>query len=181
MGQLTVGTRSIRTKGKANCVPEAFSDIQGLCTRPALWLELGGFGIRGRRLPRNPPGWFPKEWRGINSLGLTPELLRCLATNSPSTALSCLSPEAQDCLQTNLPPELLSNVLNCLVTGAQSGAVSNILSCLETNVPPDLLPKVTSCLISDVINYEHPQAREAYARHIAAVTGRYKNSRAIGG
>jgi endo-1,4-beta-mannosidase len=38
-----------------------------------------------------------------------------------------------------------------------------------------------SGLISDVINYEHPQAREAYAKHIAEVTGRYKNSQAIGG
>jgi hypothetical protein len=128
-----------------------------------------------------PPQWFPKEWRGINSSGLTPDVMRCLATNAPSTALGCLSPSAQDCLLTNLPPDELSKVLTCLVTGAQAGAVSNVLSCLETNVRSDLLPKVMSCLISDVINYEHPQAREAYAKHIAAVTGRYKSSQAIGG
>src|SRR5437773_3284475 len=128
-----------------------------------------------------PPAWFPKEWRGINSSGLTPEVLRCLATNAPSAALDCLSPSARDCLVTNLPPDELSKALACLVSGAQAGAVSNVLSCLETNVRSDLLPKVMSCLISDVINYEHLQAREAYAKHIAKVTGRYKDSKAIGG
>src|SRR5688572_6158651 len=89
-----------------------------------------------------PPGWFPKEWRGINSLGLTPDVMRCLATNAPSTALGCLSSSARDSLLTNLPPDELSKALTCLVTGAQAGAVSNILSCLETNVRSDLLPKV---------------------------------------
>jgi hypothetical protein len=129
-----------------------------------------------------PPAWFPKEWRGINSSGLTPEVMKCLATNTPSTALDCLSPGARDCLLTNnLSADELSKVLSCLVAGAQAGAVSNVLSCLQTNVRSDLLPKVLSGLISDVINYEHPQAREAYAKHIAAVTGRYKARRAIGG
>src|SRR5262245_2538839 len=129
-----------------------------------------------------PPEWFPKEWRGINAYGLTPEVMRCLATNAPSTALGCLSPSAQDCLLTNnLSTDELSKVLSCLVAGAQAGAVSNVLSCLQTNVPSNVLPKVLSCLISDVINYEHPQAREAYANHIAAVTRRYKDRRAIGG
>lgn len=34
--------------------------------------------------------------------------------------------------------------------------------------------------LSDVINYEHPQAREKYKEHIATVVGRYRNSRAVG-
>jgi hypothetical protein len=128
-----------------------------------------------------PPAWFPKAWRGINYLGLTPETMRCLATNSPNTALACLATSTQDCLRTNLPPDVLSQVLTCLVSGAQSGSVSNVISCLETSVPSAYLPPVLSCLISDVINYEHPQARAAYQQHIAAVTGRYQQSRAIGG
>ncbi len=129
-----------------------------------------------------PPAWFPKEWRGINSSGLTPEVMQHLATNTPATALSCLSQSARDCLSTNdALSGVLSKVMNCLVTGAQAGAVSNVLNCLETNVPSALLPTVLSCLISDVINYEHPDARAAYARHIAAVTAHFKNSKAIGG
>src|ERR1041385_7442001 len=116
-----------------------------------------------------PPAWFPKAWRGINYLGLTPEVMRCLATNTPATALACVSPSLQDCLPTNPPPQTLSAVLNCLVTGAQAGAVSNVLSCLETNLPADLLAKALSCLISDVINYENPDARAAYQKHIAEV------------
>jgi hypothetical protein len=128
-----------------------------------------------------PPAWFPKEWRGINALGLTPEVMRCLATNTPATALGCLTPSAQKCLTTNLPPDLLSTVLHCLVAGAQAGAVADTVSCLESNVPTQLLPTVLGCLISDVINYEHPLARAAYQKHIGAVTGRYRDSRAIGG
>src|ERR1051326_6624901 len=56
MGEVTVATRSIRSKGKVNRVPEAISDMQGLCGRSALRLGLGCFGLGGRRLPRNPPG-----------------------------------------------------------------------------------------------------------------------------
>src|SRR5439155_6594426 len=113
--------------------------------------------------------------------GPTPEVMPRLATNSPATALSSLPTNTQECLRTNLSSEALSTVLNCLVTGAQSGAVSNVLSCLETNVEAKYLPAALSCLISDVINYEHPEARAAYQRHIAAVTRHFKDSRAIGG
>src|SRR6185369_2271496 len=73
-----------------------------------------------------PPAWFPKEWHGINYLGLTPEVMACLAQASASTALSCLPPSTQDCLKTNVPPELLPGVVNCLVAGAQAGTVSNV-------------------------------------------------------
>src|SRR3989442_10560200 len=65
-----------------------------------------------------PPAWFPKEWHGINYLGLTPEVMRCLATIAPATALGCLPPSTQHCLRTNLPPEVLSIGLNCLVADA---------------------------------------------------------------
>ena len=54
-------------------------------------------------------------------------------------------------------------------------------ACDAINVPPDLLTSVLSCLISDVINYEHPDTRAAYQKHIATVTGHFKDSRAIGG
>ncbi len=41
--------------------------------------------------------------------------------------------------------------------------------------------QVESEALSDVINYEHPEARRLYANHIAAVTGRYRDNTAIGG
>ncbi|MBI3416112.1 MAG: beta-galactosidase [Verrucomicrobia bacterium] len=156
-----------------------------------------------------PPAWFPKAWHNVNYLGLTPEVIQCLANSTPSQALNCLPPSTALCLVTNLannnlgvvpnclppvtlncvlsqvPPALLATVQNCLVSGARAGGLSNIVSCLEADLSKDpkykdRLPGVLGCLISDVINYEHPGARAAYQRHIAAVTARYKNSHAIG-
>ncbi|HYV27748.1 MAG TPA: beta-galactosidase, partial [Candidatus Eisenbacteria bacterium] len=40
---------------------------------------------------------------------------------------------------------------------------------------------VESNYLSDVLNYEHPDARRIYSNHIYAVTERYKTNRAIGG
>src|SRR5947207_6736553 len=66
-----------------------------------------------------PPAWFPKEWHGLNYLGLTPAVMRCLATNTSATSLGCLAPVVQDCLTTNRPPDCLATALNRLVSAAQ--------------------------------------------------------------
>jgi len=46
-----------------------------------------------------------------------------------------------------------------------------------SNIPTEVPPNV----LSDVINYEHPEARRIYSNYIAAVTGRYRDSPAVGG
>ena len=67
------------------------------------------------------------------------------------------------------------------VTGARAGGISNILYSLQSTLTSDQLKANLPYLISDVINYEDPQARAAYQQYIGAVTARYKDSPAIGG
>lgn len=43
-----------------------------------------------------------------------------------------------------------------------------------------LSSKLEADYLSDVLNYEHPEARRVYANYLARVTERYQNSRAIG-
>jgi hypothetical protein len=43
-----------------------------------------------------------------------------------------------------------------------------------------LTSNIESNYLSDVVNYEHPEARRVYQQHIARVAEHYKNSRAIG-
>ena len=103
-----------------------------------------------------PPSWLPAYCRGINDQGLRAEVVQSLARSWPT------------------------NALNCLVTGARAGGISNILYSLQSTLPPDELQANLPYLISDVINYEDPQARAAYQQYIGAVTARYKDSPAIG-
>ena len=127
-----------------------------------------------------PPSWFPTNWHGINNQGLRADVIDCLAHSDPSNALSCLPPQTAAALQSNLPPAVLAQVLGCLVTGAQAGGVSNILACLQSTLTPEALALARPYLLSDVINYEDPEARAVYQKHIATLTARYKDSPAIG-
>jgi hypothetical protein len=127
-----------------------------------------------------PPPWFPKEWHGINDQGLTVQAVHCLSNDPPSDPWLCLPPAAADCLRTRVPPELLANVQDALLTGARNGGRAGVLQALQTAVPAGLLSEVLPCLISDVINYEHPEARAAYRRYMEAITGRYKDRPVIG-
>lgn len=125
-----------------------------------------------------PPAWFPPELRGINDQGLTPDVLECIARQRGTPGVTnCLPPPMYDCLTTNrLPAEVITLTLNCLA----SSDPAQIVGCLQANVPEEHRRTVLSCFISDVINYEHPEARRLYTNHIAAVASRYKDRAAIG-
>jgi hypothetical protein len=127
-----------------------------------------------------PPSWFPKSWRGSNSLGLREDVLNCLATTPLSNALSCLPQRTADFLTATNSPASLAKVLNCLVTGAQAGGLSNILDCLEATLSQDELDANLPYLLSDVINYENPAAQAVYSNYIYTVTDHFKNSPTIG-
>jgi len=68
-----------------------------------------------------PPPWFPKEYRGINALGLTPDVMKCLASSAPADALQCFPDQTRQLLLTNIPPDLLKMAQSILVNGAKSG------------------------------------------------------------
>jgi hypothetical protein len=123
-----------------------------------------------------PPAWFPAEWRGINDQGLTPDVLQCLATNTTGSVTNCLPPPLYNCIVTNFPSSVSATIFNCLT----SSVPSEIIACLRSNVPADHLQKAIGCLMSDVVNYEHPEARRVYTNHIAKVVTRYRDSKAIG-
>jgi hypothetical protein len=127
-----------------------------------------------------PPPWFPKEWHGVHDQGLTVQAVDCLSHDPPADPWLCLPPPAANCLRSRIPPELLHDVQDALLTGARTGGRAGVLRALQTAVPADLLSEVLPCLISDVINYEHPEARAAYRRYIEAITGRYKDRAVIG-
>jgi hypothetical protein len=127
-----------------------------------------------------PPSWFPPSWRGSNNLGLREDVLNCLAKSSPSNALSCLPPRTAGFLVATNSAGTLSQVLNCLVIGAKEGGLSNVLTCLQSTLTQDQLDANLPYLLSDVINYENPQAQAAYSNYISTVTARYKDSPAIG-
>ena len=124
-----------------------------------------------------PPRWFQKEWYGINSQGLTANALACASANPPSARLACLPPNLQQCLATNLTKASLSNALACF----NSTSSAEVLGCLAAALPAEALARILPCLISDVLNYEHPEARQRYQRHIAAVTAHFRDRAAIGG
>lgn len=128
-----------------------------------------------------PPAWFPKHLRGINSEGLTPARMRLLAESAPEAAFDAFPLRARTALLKAAPEEFRAAAGQALVEGARAGSVTNVLRLLEQRLPPLVAEGMTRVLISDVINYEHPEAREAYAKHVAAVAARYKNSPAIGG
>ena len=117
-----------------------------------------------------PPAWFPKELRAINALGLTPDVMQCLATSTPGNALDCFPTKTRDQLIEAIPSDLLPAVQNALVLGGKEGSITNVLARLEASLPSVVNTDVSALLVSDVINYEHPQARAIYAAHLAAVT-----------
>jgi hypothetical protein len=127
-----------------------------------------------------PPKWFPPEWRNINEQGLTAEVLDCLASNKTQKVTNCLPSTILDCLYTNAyPTEIIDLGLHCLT----SNIPTEVIGCLKASLPQEFQTgqsNILSCFISDVINYEHPDARRAYTNHIAEVGKRYKDSRAIG-
>jgi hypothetical protein len=125
-----------------------------------------------------PPAWFPPELRGINDQGLTPDVLDCIARNRGTPGVTnCLPQPMYDCLTTNdLPAEVITKAIHCLT----SNVPAEIVGCLNQNLPAEYRRTVLSCFISDVINYEHPEARRLYTNHIAAVASRYKDRAAIG-
>ncbi len=127
-----------------------------------------------------PPAWFPTNWFGINNLGLRADVVQSLAKSTVANALNCLPAATATALQSNNSPTVLTQVMNCLVTGAKAGGVSNILQCLQTTLSQDELNANLPYLVSDVINYEDPQAQAVYTQYIAAVTGRYRTNAAIG-
>lgn len=128
-----------------------------------------------------PPAWFPKDWRGINAEGLTPGAMKRLADGEAATAFEVFPARARDALVKGVPEEFRDTVGSAMVEGAKTGSVSEVLRLLAERLPALIAEKVTRVLISDVINYEHPEARAAYARHLAAVAARYKGNPAIGG
>jgi hypothetical protein len=127
-----------------------------------------------------PPPWFPPEWRNVNEQGLTPDVLACLGTNTTSSVTNCLPQPIYDHLYTNdLRADAIDATLHCLT----SSVASNVIACLQQNVPSDYQTTETNILsyfVSDVINYENPDARRAYTNNIAKIVDRYKNSPAIG-
>ncbi len=124
-----------------------------------------------------PPKWFPPEWRAINEQGLTTDALQCLGSNKTGKPETCLPTPALDCLRTlSLDSAGLDTVFGCLT----SNVPSQIIGCLRDKLSEDDFRKVLPCLISDVVNYESPDARRAYTNHIARIADRYKNSRAVG-
>jgi hypothetical protein len=132
-----------------------------------------------------PPAWFPPEWRGINEQGLTPDVLQCLGEHraatiaNPISVTNCLSKPIYDHLYTNatmLGADVINRTLSCLT----SSVPSEIVGALEQKIPPDSLPLVLSAFISDVINYENPDARRVYTNYIAKVVDHFKNTTAIG-
>lgn len=124
-----------------------------------------------------PPSWFPKEYYGINSEGLTPQLLECLSTNPPAARMKCMPLNMQRCLTTNLSTALRSKVLECFT----STNVSEVLSCISGLLPPETLQTILPCFLSDVLNFEHPQARELYRRYIQTLTSHFRDVPSIGG
>ena len=127
-----------------------------------------------------PPAWFPTNWLGINNLGLRADVVQSLATSTVANALNCLPAATAMALQATNSPMVLTQVMTCLVTGARAGGVSNILQSLQTTLSQDELNANLPYLVSGVINYEDPQAQAVYQQYIAAVTGRYRRSPAIG-
>jgi len=127
-----------------------------------------------------PPAWFPTNRLGINNQGLRADVVQRLAESAPGNALNCLPAPTALALQSTNSPTVLTQVLRCLVTGAKAGGVSNIIQSLQAALTLDQLNANLPYLISDVINYEDPQAQAAYQQYIAAVTGRYQGSPAIG-
>ena len=127
-----------------------------------------------------PPAWFPTNRLGINNQGLRADVVQRLAGSTPGNALNCLPAAAARALQSTNSPTVLTQVMNCLVAGARAGGVSNIIQNLQAALTQDQLDANLPLLISDVINYEDPQAQAAYQQYIAAVTGRYQASPAIG-
>ena len=127
-----------------------------------------------------PPAWFPTNRLGINNLGLRADVVQCLANSTPDNALNCLPAATALALQSTNSPTVLTQVMNCLVAGAKAGGVSNIIQNLQGALTLEQLDANLPLLISDVINYEDPQAQAAYQQYIAAVTGRYQGSPAIG-
>lgn len=124
-----------------------------------------------------PPAWFPPEWRGINNLGLTPDVLACLSNNPSGSVTNCLPPPIYDHLFTNdFPAEVIAAALSSLT----SSVPADIIGAMKEKVSPEYLPRMLTGFVSDVINYEDPNARRVYTNHIAKVVDRYKNSRAIG-
>ncbi len=127
-----------------------------------------------------PPAWFPTNRLGINNQGLRADVVQCLADSTPANALNCLHLATALALQSTNSPTVLTQVLTCLVTGAKAGSVSNIIRSLQATLTTEQLNANLPYLVSDVINYEDPQAQAAYQQYIAAVTGRYRGSPAIG-
>jgi hypothetical protein len=127
-----------------------------------------------------PPAWFPTNRLGIDNLGLRADVVQSLANSTPANALSCLPAATALALQSTNSPTVLTQVVNCLVAGAKAGGVSNIIQSLQAALTQDQLNANLPFLVSAVINYEDPQAQAAYQQYIAAVTGRYRSSPAIG-
>ena len=114
-----------------------------------------------------PPAWFPPEWRGINEQGLTPDVLACLAASKASNVTNCL---AQAHLRSSVhEPVARGGDHDCApMPHFQCPVGNHRLSQGESTARlPVRRSNVLSYLISDVINYEHPEARRAYTNHIA--------------
>ena len=61
-----------------------------------------------------------------------------------------------------------------------AGELPDILAALQSQLPPDVLTKVLPGLISDVLNYNDPEAQRAYVDYVTHITERYHDRRAIG-